>query len=91
MVISGCRKVRIDAMGYAVPQKGQVTLPKSVRERLGVTPGEEVEFRLGEQGAVIIEKASGERRHERFARWRGFFGPGPSTDEIMAMTRGEDR
>jgi AbrB family looped-hinge helix DNA binding protein len=91
MAIPGCRKVRIDAMGYAVTQKGQVTLPKPVRERLGVTPGEEVEFRLGEQGEVIIEKASGERRHERFARWRGFFGPGPSTDEIMAMTRGEDR
>ena len=68
-----------------------VTLPKPVRERLGVGTGEEVEFHLGEHGEVIIEKARGERRPERFARWRGFLGPGPSTDEIMAMTRGEDR
>jgi hypothetical protein len=50
-----------------------------------------VEFRLGEHGEVIIEKASGEHRPEHFTRWRGFFGPGPSTDEIMAMTRGDDR
>ena len=78
-------------MGYAVTQKGQVTLPKPVRERLGVNPGEEVEFRLGEHGEVIIEKASGQRRHELFARWRGVFGPGPTPEEVMAMTRGEDR
>jgi len=78
-------------MGYAVTRKGQVTLPKRVRERLGVSPGEQVEFRLGEHGEVIIEKASGEHRPEHFTRWRGFFGPGPSTDEIMAMTRGDDR
>jgi AbrB family looped-hinge helix DNA binding protein len=78
-------------MGYAITSKGQVTLPKLVRERLGVNPGEQVEFRLGEHGEVIIEKAGGERQPERFARWRGFFGPGPSTDEIMALTRGDDR
>lgn len=77
-------------MGYAVTRKGQVTLPKAVRERLGVSPGEEVEFRLGDHGEVIIEKATGGRRPEGFARWRGFFGPGPNTDEIMAMTRSED-
>jgi O-antigen ligase len=29
-------------------------------------------------------------RHERHAKWRGFFGPGLSTDEVMALTRGED-
>jgi hypothetical protein len=53
--------------------------------------GEEVEFDLGEHGEVIVGKASSERRQERFGRWRGFSGPGASTDEIMAMTRGEDR
>jgi antitoxin PrlF len=43
-------------MGYAVTQKGQVTLPKPVRERLGVGCGEEVDFRLNERGEVVIEK-----------------------------------
>jgi antitoxin PrlF len=76
-------------MGYAVTRKGQVTLPKPVRERLGVNPGEEIEFRLNESGEVVIEKAAGAPSPGRSSRWRGFFGPGPSTDEILAMTRGE--
>lgn len=78
-------------MGYAVTQKGQVTLPKPVRERLGVRPGEEVEFRMNAQGEVVIEKAGGAAPTQRVTKWRGFFGPGPSTDQIMAMTRGNDR
>ena len=78
-------------MGYAITQKGQVTLPKPVRERLGVNRGEEVDFRLNERGEVVIEKVDKARPAGRFAKWRGFFGPGPTTDEILAMTRGEDR
>ena len=78
-------------MAYALTQKGQVTLPKPVRERLAIGPGDEVEFRLTDRGEVVIEKAKGGQPAERIGRWRGFFGPGPSTDEIMAMTRGEDR
>lgn len=78
-------------MGYAITQKGQVTLPKLVRERLGVQPGEEVEFRLNSSGEVVIEKASAAASAPACARWRGFFGPGLSTDEVMALTRGDDR
>jgi AbrB family looped-hinge helix DNA binding protein len=77
-------------MGYAVTPKGQVTLPKRVRESLGVKPGEEVDFRMNDRGEIVVEKARGAARTGRLAKWRGFFGPGPSTDEIMAMTRGED-
>jgi antitoxin PrlF len=40
---------------------------------------------------VVVEKAKAGRPAERIAKWRGFFGPGPTTDEIMAMTRGDDR
>ena len=75
-------------MGYAITSKGQVTLPKAVRERLGVRPGEEVRFRLNDRGEVVIEKGPG-TVVARTSRWRGFFGPGLSTDEILAMTRGE--
>lgn len=78
-------------MGYAITQKGQVTVPKAVRERLGVQPGEEVEFRPNAGGEVVIEKASAAVPAPPCARWRGFFGPGLSTDEVMAMTRGDDR
>ena len=53
--------------------------------------GEEVEFDLGEHGEVIAGKVSSEQRQERFGRCRGFSGPGVSADEVMEMTRGEDR
>ncbi|MFO1128829.1 MAG: AbrB/MazE/SpoVT family DNA-binding domain-containing protein [Rhodospirillales bacterium] len=77
-------------MGYTIASNGQVTLPKPVREWLGVSPGGEVAFRLKEAGEVAIEKASGAHATAgRSSRWRGFFGSGPSTDEILAMTRGE--
>ncbi|MEJ0059341.1 MAG: AbrB/MazE/SpoVT family DNA-binding domain-containing protein [Terricaulis sp.] len=77
-------------MSYALTQKGQVTLPKRVRDQLGVAPGEEVTFRLNDQGEMVVEKAGRTEPVERFAKWRGFFGPGLSTDEVMALTRGED-
>ena len=39
-----------------VTSKGQVTIPKQIREKLGVKPGDEVGFR--EEGqAVILENA----------------------------------
>lgn len=88
MVILGYLKVRMIAVGGAVTQKGQVTLPKAVRERLAVHVGEQVAFRLNGLGEVVIETAAGGSPAGRCARWRGVFGPGPSTDEIMAMTRG---
>jgi AbrB family looped-hinge helix DNA binding protein len=78
-------------MTYALTQKGQVTLPKPVRERLALGPGDEVQFRLNDRGEVVVEKAKAGPPVERASRWRGFFGPGPTTDEVMALTRGEDR
>jgi antitoxin PrlF len=34
--------------------KGQITLPKSVRERLGVEAGDRIEFIESEQGFLIV-------------------------------------
>ncbi len=34
-----------------VTSKGQVTIPQHVRERLGITPGSEVDFQVDEHGA----------------------------------------
>jgi AbrB family looped-hinge helix DNA binding protein len=69
--------------------KGQVTIPKPVRDRLGVKPGDEVSFDLTEDGRVTIEKAKGKPRPSRFAALRGHAGKGMTTDQIMALTRGE--
>ena len=76
-------------MSNKVTSKGQVTIPKPVRDLLGVGPGSHVEFRRAADGSVVIERADGTRPKSRLAELRGTAGPGLSTDEIMALTRGE--
>ena len=77
-------------MSNALTSKGQVTIPKRIRETLGVGPGESVDFRLNDRGEMVIERAgAGKPVESRFARWRGAWKGGMTTDEIMALTRGE--
>jgi AbrB family looped-hinge helix DNA binding protein len=82
------------AMGMPVTVKGQVTIPKPIRDRLGLTPGSRVEFAVQPDGRVVLRRAEGTPAvADRFARflnrppagWNGL-----KTDEIMRMTRGED-
>jgi AbrB family looped-hinge helix DNA binding protein len=40
-------------MTYRVGPKGQVVIPKELRERLGIRPGDEVEFALDEDSASV--------------------------------------
>jgi AbrB family looped-hinge helix DNA binding protein len=77
-------------MPTTVTSKGQVTLPKAVRDRLGILPGNAVDFELAPDGRVVLFKVGGKRPVSRFAAFRGTADAGLSTDEIMAMTRGED-
>jgi antitoxin PrlF len=76
-------------MATTMTSKGQVTIPKPVRDHLGIGPGSQIAFRRAPDGSIIIEKADGTRQPSRFAELVGIAGPGPSTDEIMAMTRGD--
>ncbi len=39
-------------------QKGQVTIPKPIREKIGAREGERVRFRLRYDGAVVVETAA---------------------------------
>lgn len=76
-------------MSTVVTRKGQVTIPKKVREHLGVGPGSAVDFVLEEDGRVTVRKAGkGPAKRSPFARIRGRATAGLSTDEIMALTRG---
>ncbi|MGZ3321490.1 MAG: AbrB/MazE/SpoVT family DNA-binding domain-containing protein [Xanthobacteraceae bacterium] len=77
-------------MATKLTRKGQVTIPKPVRDHLGIGPGSQITFRRAEDGSIFIEKADGTRRPSRFANVIGSAGPGPSTDEIMALLRGND-
>jgi AbrB family looped-hinge helix DNA binding protein len=67
-----------------VTSKGQVTIPQDARRRLGIEAGAEVDFevdgdivrRTTGRGAALVEQMRG--RHLSM-----------TTDEIMALTRGE--
>jgi AbrB family looped-hinge helix DNA binding protein len=83
------------AMATTVTSKGQVTIPKEVRDLLGITPGSNVAFDMAENGQVLLRKIDGPRGRggrppSRFAKLRGKATAGLSTDEIMALTRGEN-
>lgn len=77
-------------MATTVTSKGQVTIPKPVRDRLGIEPGSAVEFELAPDGRVVLVKVEAGHPKSRFEALRGRAGRGLSTDEIMALTRGDD-
>jgi AbrB family looped-hinge helix DNA binding protein len=68
-----------------VTQKGQVTIPLSVREALGIKPGSEVRFELDRKGARLVRGA--ERAREEVDAMVGAGEGKLSTDEILALTR----
>jgi len=76
-------------MSATVTSKGQVTIPKQVRDLLGIGPGSVIDFRRAQDGRIVLVKVGKKARPNRFARLRGHAGKGLSTAEIMAMTRGE--
>lgn len=75
----------------ATTVKGQVTLPKSVRDAAGIKPGDRVEVRATANGAVLIEKPAAvseyRKRLYELARRRPIRGA--TTDEIMLELRGD--
>jgi AbrB family looped-hinge helix DNA binding protein len=76
-------------MPTTVTTKGQVTIPKPIRDRLGIEPGNAVRFDLAPDGSVVLVKVVGEPAVSRFAALKGRAGQGLTTDQIMALTRGE--
>jgi AbrB family looped-hinge helix DNA binding protein len=73
--------------------KGQVTIPEHIRHRLGLLPHTEVEFDVVGDSVRIRKTAGGQSRGQRLLAAMRAARPlkrGMTTDEIMAMTRGED-
>ncbi len=81
-------------MAHQVTTKGQVTIPKRVREYLGISPGTGVEFDVNAKGDVLLRKAGRPskrvRPRSRFAAIRGTATVRLRTEEILALTRGKD-
>lgn len=77
-----------------VTVKGQITIPIALRERFGLRPGTEVEFVAGQETLQIKARRASHKKARASDLWlskaAGSASPGKTTDEIMAMTRGED-
>ena len=63
-----------------VTTKGQVTIPQHIREKLVITPATEIDF-IEEKGKNITTR--------KFRKLRGIATVKMTTDEIMALTRGD--
>ena len=78
-------------MSTTVTSKGQVTIPKAIRDYLGIKPGMAVDFVAGQDGQIILRTAQPVvREPDRFDRVRGTLKTNLTTDEIMAFLRGDD-
>lgn len=74
-------------MMTSVTTKGQVTVPKHVREHLGIQPGDRLNFQITKHGIVV-------KRHVDEERMRSVIGcfkdalPGISSGKWTEMCRG---
>ena len=71
-------------MKAVVSEKGQVTIPKRLRDRLGIVPGAVLEFRE-ESGTLVASKASSA---DAIASVYGILDLGRPVDELVDELRG---
>ncbi len=71
-------------MKAKVAERGQVTIPKRLRENLGIRPGTMLDFST-ENGRLVAVKFESVHAVDRIY---GKFGKGRATDEILAELRG---
>jgi AbrB family looped-hinge helix DNA binding protein len=79
-------------MTTMLTSKGQVTIPKQIRDALGLAAGSEVDFGVDGAGEIVIRKAGARprRKPDRFEAARGKADVKWRTDDLMALLRGED-
>jgi antitoxin PrlF len=76
-------------MSATVTAKGQITIPKEIRDYLGLKPGSQVGFQRNKDGEIVVV-AAGPRPASRFRAALGHAGKGLSTEEIMKLLRPAD-
>lgn len=73
-----------------VSTKGQVTIPLALRIKAGIVPGTDVEFRAEGSRLYLKKTATGGRGASVVQNMTGKGNINMSTDEILALTRGDD-
>ena len=74
-----------------ITTKGQVTIPKEIRDHLTIVPHDEVDFIVKEAQVILIKSNCPVNRFQEHLK-KKMKGTGTikmSTDEIMLLTRGE--
>ncbi len=71
-----------------VTSKGQVTIPKEVRERLGVHPGEELGFEE-KDGLLFVSKVVTKSPFDKWVGKLKHLG-GQRSDDLVREARGHD-
>jgi AbrB family looped-hinge helix DNA binding protein len=67
-----------------VTDKYQITLPKAVRQELGIVPGSEVDIvKQGKRFLLVVNPSDGLKK-----KWRGRFRGGSTTDDYLNAVRG---
>ncbi|NOX09323.1 MAG: AbrB/MazE/SpoVT family DNA-binding domain-containing protein [Gammaproteobacteria bacterium] len=69
-----------------VTTKGQVTIPRNIREVLGISPETEIDF-IEENGKFFLVKTDAPVVKRKFKKFRGIATAKMSTNEIMDLTR----
>jgi AbrB family looped-hinge helix DNA binding protein len=73
-------------MKAVVSEKGQVTIPKRLRDRLGIRPGQVLEFEEA-RGRLVASKVTPEDPVDRVY---GILRLDAPTDELISALRGDD-
>ncbi len=81
----GSRNPYTESMNAKVSEKGQVTIPKKVRDRLGIRPGQVLDF-AAEDGRLTAVKTNPESPVEAVY---GILGRSVDTDALVSRLRGE--
>ena len=82
-------------MATTLTTKGQVTIPKRIRDEMNLMPGSTVEFAVNEAGEVVLRRSppAGRSRRptvDRFEAVRGRADIHWRTDDLMKLLRADD-
>ena len=69
--------------------KGQVTIPKKIRDALDLQPGCKLNFAVNDDGDVLLQKAAINQKKDRFEQVRGKADVKWGAQDLMNLMRGE--
>jgi AbrB family looped-hinge helix DNA binding protein len=79
------------SMTTTITLKGQITIPKQIRDALGLVPGMQLDFAVNHEGEVVLQKKITKKRQkpDRFSAVRGKADIKWRTQDLMALLRND--